>query len=328
MTTAILTSLSLAAALVSSPDDGPFYARSSCNEALQVVMSADAEKTKGLLAKLSASSDLEDKACAVWLELPLNEVEMSLNGSGKGLPERREKRLLRLFKFSKVFGKRRRHFAMLEVEARMRRVRLLVAKGERVNALSEARRVERMLDRVPDRSNPTVSYVKGVTRLAVSQSGLPLRMLLGMAGVPGNEKQGRRLLEELARGDTVYAGDATYILHHFAHENKDLEQSLTYGQMLVERFPHNPQFAYEYGKALYDAKKFKDLMALTAPFRAKLDENRALWTDRIRKKIYFISARAALALGQKEDAKRWATLASEQDYGGLVAETESLLKQL
>ncbi|MEL7371507.1 MAG: hypothetical protein AAFN74_21470, partial [Myxococcota bacterium] len=152
MATAILTTLTLTAVLASNADRAPFYARDNCKEALQVVMSAKPDQTEEILQKLAASSDLEDKACAVWLHMPLNEIEMSLEGNGKGLPERREKRLKRLFKFSKVFGKRRPHFAMLELEARMRRVRLLIQQGERVNSLTEARRVERMLDRLGNRT--------------------------------------------------------------------------------------------------------------------------------------------------------------------------------
>ncbi|MEM7677934.1 MAG: hypothetical protein AAF449_18200, partial [Myxococcota bacterium] len=150
----ILSTFTLAAVLAANADQSPFYDRDNCKAALQVVMSAQPDKTEKTLNELAASSDLEDKACAVWLHMPLNEIEMSLEGNGSGLPERREKRLMRLFKFSKVFGKRRPHFAMLELEARMRRIRLLVAKGERVNSLKEARRVERMLDQLGSRTNP------------------------------------------------------------------------------------------------------------------------------------------------------------------------------
>lgn len=312
---------------MSAPDDGPFYARSSCLAALEVVMSTKPEETAALLERLAESPDVEDKACAVWLELPLNEIEMSLEGKGHGLPERRAKRLLRLFKFSKYFQKRGRHFAMLELEARMHRVRLLVEKGDRMKALSEARTVERMLARVGDSPNPTVKYVRGVTRLAVSQSAFPLRMLLGMAGVSGDEEQGRRLLEELVQGKTVYAGDALYLLHHFAHENNDLEASLHYGERLVAKYPQNPQFAYEYGKALRDARKYEEVLALTSPFLERMTEDPNAWTDRIRKKIYFLSAEVALEVGKKQDAKRWAVLASQQKYGGLVSETSALLKR-
>ena len=326
---AIVSTLTLTAALVASANnDGPFYTRSTCKQALAVVMSADADATTKMLDELASSPDLEDKACAVWLELPLNEIEMSLEGNGHGLPKRREKRLVRLFKFSKAFGSRRPHFAMLELEARMRRVRLLVKKGERVNALREARRVERMLDQLGRRRNPTVDYVTGVTRLAVSQAAFPLRVLLGMAGVSGDEKNGRRLLEELASGDTVYAGDATYLLHHFAQENKDTEAGLRYGEMLTKRFPNNPQFAYEYARVLYRAKNYDGVFSATAKFRDRLTENPSAWSDRIRKKLYIISAKAALETGQKDKAKQWATLASQQKYGGLVQETSALLKQL
>ena len=327
MATAIITTLSLTAALVSSPT-GPFYSRSSCKDALQVVMSADIEKTKVVLKTLADSKDPEDKACAVWLELPLNEIEMSLEGNGQGLPERREKRLMRLFKFSKYFGRQKAHFAMLEVEARMRRVRLLLKKKERMSALSEARRVERMLDQVGQRSNPTIDYVTGVTRLAISQAALPLRMLLSMAGVSGDERLGRQKLEGLAAGDTVYAADAIYILHHFAQENDDMAASLRYGKMLVAKFPENPQFVFEFAKVLSRSGKHADVLETTGPFLARLKTDPAAWSDRIRKKLYFISATSALAVGRREDAKAWATLASEQDYGGLVAETNALLRQL
>ena len=327
MATAIFTTLSLTAALVAS-DDGPFYTRTACKEALAVVMAADTDKTKETLETLAKSKDLEDKACAVWLELPLNEIEMSLEGNGKGLPKRRERRLMRLFKFSKKFGRRRAHFAMLELEARMRRVRLLVKQGERVNALKEARRVERMLEQVGRRPNPTVDYVTGVTRLAISQAAFPLRWLLGMAGVSGDEKKGRRLLEKLAAGDTVYAGDANYILHHFAHENKDWPAAVRYGAKLTERFPDNPQFAYEYARALFASKKYDEIFATTAPFMARLQEDSNAWSGRIRKKLYFINAKASYEVGKKDDAKRLATLASEQRYGGLVEETNKLLKKL
>ena len=320
--------LSLTAAVISSTEGGPFYARQTCKDALQVVMSAEPETTKKTLKALADSSDVEDKACAVWLELPLNEIEMSLEGNGRGLPERREKRLMRMFKFSKFFGSRRPHFAMLEIEARMRRVRMLVQKGERIAGLKEARRVERMLDQLGPRRNPTVDYVRGVTRLAISQAAFPLRVLLGMAGVSGDEKLGRKLLEGLANGDTIYAGDALYILHHFAHKNDDVKAALRYGAMLTQRFPKNPQFAYEYAKVLYKAKRYDDVLKTTAYFREHVDQNPDAWSGRIRKKLYFVSAQAALEKGEKVDAKRWATFASKQKYGGLVKETDALLKRL
>ena len=328
MATAILTTLSLTAALSASTDDGPFYQRQSCKSALEVVMAANPETTATTLKTLADSSDVEDKACAVWLELPLNEIEMSLEGNGQGLPKRRERRLSRLFKFSKFFGKRKAHFAMLELEARMRRVRLLVKKGERVNALKEARKVERMLDQLGQRSNPTTEYVVGVTRLAISQASFPLRVLLGMAGVSGDEKKGRRLLEKLAEGDTVYAGDAMYILHHFAMQNDDQDASLRYGAALTSKYPNNPQFAYEYAKSLYKAGRNEDILKITEPFRAVLEKDEAGWSPRIRKKIYFISAKAALAMGDKPRAKSWATLAANQKYGGMKKETKALLEAL
>ena len=291
-------------------------------------MTAKPDAIEKSLSALAASDDLDDKACAVWLEQPLNEIEMSLEGNGYGLPDRRKKRLLRLFKFSKVFGKRSPQYAMLEMEARMRRVRLLAKDGERVGALKEMRRVERMLDQVGSRRSPTIDYVRGVTRLAVSQAGLPLRLLLGMAGVSGDEKVGRELLESLAKGDTVYAADALYILHHFAQENKDTKAGLRYGAMLTERFPNNPQFAYEYAKVLFRAKRYDEVLTATARFRSRLDEEPNAWSDRIRKKLYVISAKAALESGNKGDAKRWTTLASEQKYGGLKGETKALLRRL
>lgn len=310
---------------------GPWYARQACRKAYGTVMSAEVNAARSTLARLQRSPDLELRACGMWLEVPLCEIEMALEGESEALTARRRRRLERLFKFAMRYGRRRPHLLDLAIEARMRRVRLLVESGEQATALGEARKVEKMLaSRADLPSTPTRRYTRGLTDLAVSQSGWALRVLLGMAGIGGDAARGRRLLESLADGDSVYQGDALFVLHHFARKGSrpDAARTERYGGKLVRAFAQNPQFLFNRAVDQYETGRCADALATLAPVRSRLNEDPRLWSARVRKKVYWLTGRCALDTGDKPLAQKSLGLASREKYGGYAEELALLQRDL
>jgi hypothetical protein len=316
--------------LVAAPESTRWYDRPACQKALEVILAADLDEADRKIKPLEASSDAEDQACGVWLRATLAETQISVGGRLPALLENREKVLLRMFKFAKSHASER-HLADLEIEARMRRVRALVDKGERTDALKEINRTKELLAQRKDSTEtPTQKYVAGIVNSAVSQSGFPMKVVLGIAGVSGDADQGRQHLKDLAAGTSIYRYDAMYILHHFSRESPSKENGapIDYSKPLFSQFPTNPQFAYDLAVDLYEAKRCKDSLDALTDTRKKLAEAPNQWSSTVRAKLYYITGRCSFDVGDKATAKRYAELAKSQNYEDLADPIDDLIEQL
>lgn len=266
----------------------PWYARAECQAGLREVHSQELQRARQAIDALYRSADDELKLCALWLEIPLGNAELVLEGRSESLFERREDRLRALHGAAQRFGRGRSHWVDVAVEARMRRIQLLAQKGERTESVTEARRVLRQLERREGAPpSPSRSYARGAIDLAVGQATWALRMLLSAAGISGDPEAGQRALEELAASDTVYASEALLLLRQLSKDSRgaDAPQTLRYGAQLVARFPESPQFAMDHAADLLAAGRVADAGKVLAPFERRLQVDPELWSGRVRRNL-------------------------------------------
>lgn len=309
----------------------PWYAHAECKAAHREVMTLEISRVEVVIDRLKRHRDIELRACGYWLEIPRSTAELVLRGKRKISPEDHERRLKILHAFGMRFGKKRPHLRDLAIEARMRRVRLLLETGKKTDALEEARRVEKMLaSRAQKPTTASRTYVRGAIDLVVGESAWPVRTLLSMAGVEGDSKRGRTLLESLAKEDTVYRSEAGSVLYHFARENHGSRHARTqrYGRMLAAEFPENPQFGFDHGVDLVRLGKPAQALQRIEPAYRRLLKEPELWTSRLRKRIEWLTARAAFDCGQSKLAHEARTRAEKERYGGYKNELDILSKDM
>lgn len=311
----------------------PWYQRSSCENAAKAVLSGDFEAANARLGRLEASRDPDDQACAVWLHLLYAEIQLGLGGKLPALIQNRDKRLKNIYGFSKAHAKYAARFADLEIEARMKRVRFLAEDGKRGDALKEAKRSQTLLEqRLAKKAEPSVTleYSIGSSNLAVAFASWPVRMVIKLSGISGDEELGAKKLKALFQGDTVYRYEAAYLLHSFAVERPGdvLGSPVQYAEFLARQFPNNPQFLYEYAEALWTEKNCALAMQTLKPVQEVLAGEPGKWSSRIRGKIYLMSGRCALDLGRRDEARRFADLARSQRVDEIEEKLEDLLSKL
>lgn len=305
----------------------PWYARASCIHALETVLSTDFAAAEPKIKAIEKSADTDDQACGVWLRVSLAEAQLAVGGRLPALLEYRERMLSRMGGFSKAKGGIAKRFSDLELEARLRRVRVLVDKGEKGDALKEIQKVNDMLEKRGNAEpNATLTYSRGVSDSAVGNSPWALRTLMRMAGVKGDAKLGREALESLEKSGTVYKYDAMYLQHYFAlgAPDGDFGKPAPHAKKLVEKFPTNPQFAIELAKDLYAEKKIDQALDVVSTFLAQLEKQPSLYSNQLRAHLYLLSGRCAKELGKKELATHFALLAEAQSYAPLADEIEAL----
>lgn len=308
----------------------PWYERASCDRAIQAVLSADFDASDDRLRALESSSDVEDKACAVWARVVLAEVQIAIGGRMPALLENREHTLKRMYGFSRAHAALGPRFRDLEIEARVRRVRVLVDLGERREALKEMRRAGDLLDRRKGEPTATMRYVRGVSYMAVSQSPWALRTLMGMAGIRGEAEIGRGDLKTLERGTSVYRYDAVYLLHYFAEASPGGANGIPsdYSRRMSELFPTNPQFSYDYALDLQREKRCGDSLRAIERFTSKLQREPMLWSSQVRAKLYWLSGRCAMDLGDRALARTYVERAEAQKFSEINDKIEELRSEL
>lgn len=325
----MLPSLAFVALLSAAPHTSqPWYVRPTCKAAVDTVMAVrlqDAEKRISRLEK----GDVEDRACAAWARVTMAETQIAAGGRMPALMKNRERRLLQLFKFAKRH-RNHQHLADLAIEARIRRVRVLLDKGERTKALEESQLAEKLLERRGKASNPTLDYTRGVTNMAVSQSGWALKTLLSVAGVSGDASRGREALEALATSGTVYEADAQYVRHFFAVQSKSEENGDPAALMktLVDRYPSNPQLVYEYAMDLWRAKKCDVAFEAVSPTIQRIDADPGQFSNMVRAKLYWIGGACAADIGKRDLARRYAKMAEQQKFEPLAERIQELSSAL
>jgi hypothetical protein len=302
--------LTLSALLAGAPDETRWYDRASCQKGMEAVLSADMDEAERRIKPLEASGDVEDQACGVWLRAALAETQIAVGGRLPALMENRERVLLRMFKFAKVNGPKGQHLADLEIEARMRRVRALVDKGDKGDALKE---VNRTKDLLAQRKGAPGRRPKNTSRgSSTARPPTPASRCGWCSAWPAFleiRRRGRRHLMEVAKGTSVYRYDAMYVLHHFSRENRSEENGapVDYSKTLFDRFPTNPQFTYDLAVDLYEAKRCKDSLAVLTDARKRLETEPQSWSSTVRAKLYYITGQCSAEVGDKVTAKRYAS---------------------
>lgn len=305
----------------------PWYDQPECAAALTTINRGELAPAKAAIAKLRRAKDPAKIACGVWLEMPLSEVEAASQGKSATLDARVEKRLGLLMKFARHFGPRDPSFADLELEARLRRIRILAKKGERMALLKEARRVKAMLDkRKTGPRTATVDYAEGVLNLALSDMSWAVRQALSLAGLSGTRAVGVAKLKAVAKHGSVYESYARYLLRHFSKGDKaeELKQSTA----TFRRFPDSPLFAYDYGLDLRDAGRCKDALSALAPLRAELTANPKKWSSQVRARLYWMNARCAADTGDLKTARADLALAEAQGFDHVKGRVDALKAEL
>lgn len=314
----MITTLWLTSALLAA---GPWYENKECVSALQSILAIDFAAAEPKIKVFEKSGDTDDQACGVWLRVSLAEAQLAVGGRLPALLDNRERMLKRMYGFSKAKQKVAPRFADLETEARLRRVRVLLDKDEKSEALKEIKHIAEMREkRGENELNATAQYARGVINLAVGDSPFALRTLMRLAGVKGDSAIGRADLVALEKSATVYKYDAIYLQAYFAGDGPASPHS----GRLMNAFPTNPQFAYEHALHLYREKKLDDAFLIAKRYAGAVEKDPSLYSNQVRANLFWLSGRCAKDLGKREEAARYATLAEAQKFSPLEDEIEDL----
>jgi hypothetical protein len=306
----------------------PWYELPACDTALQQVHHASVEEADASIETLKRGG-IEERACGYWLSALLSEYRLAFEGHTAASLSRREKALHELYSFGKKYGSRP-HLSDLMIEARVRRIRMLFENGERTDALSEARRVSKMIQDRPPSDSPTFTYARSLVDLAMNEAGWAARTVLSMAGIHGDPDRGRATLKQMVLHQNAYQDEAMFALRHFAESSPGEAYGYPheFSQKLFEKFPENPQFAYDYAQDLTSIERCQDaLKVLKRPTQA-LEKAPNLYGNRVRAKLFVLMGRCALNTGDHQTAARYTDLAEKQKYAELSEEISELRARL
>lgn len=325
--------LAAAAAMpgVALADGVPWYDRPTCHDAVVTMMAPDFTAAEAKITKLERSPDLDDQACALWARASWSEFQISMLGKTPELTANRKKAISRLFGFAKANKPKAPRFGDLELEARLRRIRVLNEEGQRTQSLEDLKALEKLLvERGAANLTPAADYAAGVLNAALSSPGWAARALLSVVGMSTDPAEAARRLHRLIDGKSVYAWDASYVAQFFGSEigTKDFRGSAAYLGPLAEKFPSNPLFAFEKTRLLVDEKKGKEAQATIAPVLATLDGAPASWGPPARARVYWAAARAALAAGDRAAALKRAEQAKAERVKDMQERIEDLFDDL
>lgn len=154
--------------------------------------------------------------------------------------------------------------------------------------------------------------------------------MLSIAGLNVDPAVGAENLHKLVDGNSVYRGDAAYVSHFFGEEigEKYFRAPASYTRIIAEKYPTNPQFAYERASDLLAEKKATEALAQVAPAAARIDAAPGLWSPPLRAKILYTTARCLALTGKKDEAKKRAVAAKAERYGELADKISDLIDEL
>lgn len=311
--------LPAASAAAAPTEERPWYAHPECLRAQGEVVGRDAARALAAIQALEKSPSVELQACAHWLMIPLGVNELVFQGKSAALHLRTEARLEALFRFAMKYGRRYPHLRDLAIEARMRRVRLLIEMKERDRAIKEAQSVEKMLaSRAQAPQTPSWQYARGATDVAIGSTSWPLRVLASAAGIKGDAERGVRLLNELKATNTVYRAEALDVLHFFAEQDEEKPSARTLS-LVAERaraLPNSAYYALDLAESLAAVGRWAEAEKALANVRGVLTESPDEWTPRLRRRIYYVMARCAAERADLATAEAELVRASSEKWGG------------
>ncbi|MFO0727338.1 MAG: hypothetical protein U1E65_26405 [Myxococcota bacterium] len=314
-------------------DEVPWYERPGCQEINALFLGVEPDKAEERARKLDASKDPDDQACALWVRVSFSEFQLGLFGKTPENLSLRKKHLTRMFSFAKANKQKGIRFLDMELEARLRRTRILNEEGQRTQALEELRQLQSLVaerDAQKQPATPAFEYTRGVMNAALASPGWAARAVLSIAGLSIDPAVGAQHLHTLVDGDTVYRFDAAYVAHYFGEElgEKYFRKPSVYTKLVAEAFPTNPQFVYERSLDLLKAKDAKPALLLLRPIGERIDQTPGIWSAPIRAKVLYALARAEAVAGDKQKAKARAEGAKAEHFADLADKISDLLEEL
>jgi hypothetical protein len=288
----------------------PWHARTSCIEAVEMVAANRFDEVEEVLRRFERSADPDDRACAVYARVFMAENLLSIHGDEQEWLANRDRHLKRMLVFAKTHARFGARFADFEMEARMRRTRLLFEQGNKTSAVKEIRRTNSLLKaRLPEDHSDTVDFVQGVTYTIFGQTGFLARTLMSMAGIGGSPDAGHRSLRQLSSQPGAYRAEAMYLSHHFAYEDDgDQKDERPFGspvetaRRLVEEYPTNPQYRYEYAKILRKKDRPDEAYDALKPALEAIKADPSTWAAEMRAKLFYKATQCAIDVGSASQA--------------------------
>jgi hypothetical protein len=287
-----MRSLALAVGLLLSAEQAfaadPWFVRKECIEATRLTYAARLDEARSRATALLQSKDLDAQACGIWLSVALTEMEIALSDDEQKLLARMTKELDTMEAFGRDHGHVAQRFKDLIIEATLRRVHLNVRLGERAAAI---RAVEKAQDLMIERrrvrgGTPTYFYAEGVANLALTHADWPVRTILKLVGVEGDETRGQKAMRILLEKDSVYRPEATCVVRAFALDSAEtLGAPLEYSQKMYTSFPDNPQMALDVAHDLKAANRCDEVPAKLARVSGRLSKDPKAYSEKVRRKL-------------------------------------------
>jgi hypothetical protein len=283
---AVAIGLSLSAQPALAAD--PWFVRADCMEATRLTYAARLDQAKARAAALLASKDLDARACGIWLSVGVTEMEIALFDDEERLLARMAKELDAMHSFGSEHGHVAQRFEDLVIEATLRRVHLEVRRGERSAAIRAVEQAQKLMEkrrRVPT-GTPTYFYAEGVANLALTHAAWPVRTILKLVGVEGDEERGRKAMKKLLERESVYRPEATCVTRSFALDSAEaLGAPLEYSERMYTSFPENPQMAFDVANDLREANRCREVPAKLARFSGKISRDPGAFSEKVRRKL-------------------------------------------
>ena len=185
--------------------------------------------------------------------------------------------------------------------------------GQRTQALDELKQLQKLVSERDPALPPTppLYYTKGVLNAALSSPGWAARTVLSIAGANGTSGAVTELSERVC---SPAASGAIAVQR--------------YTRIIAEKYPTNPQFAYERATDLLAEKKAAEALGQIAPAAARIDAAPGLWSPPLRAKVLYTTARCLAASGKKDEAKKRALAAKAERYGELADKISDFIDEL
>jgi hypothetical protein len=133
---------------------------------------------------------------------------------------------------------------------------------------------------------PTYFYAEGVANLALTHAYWPVRTILKLVGVEGDEERGQKAMKKLLEKESVYRPEATCVVRSFALDDAEaLGAPLDYSQKMFTNFPENPQMAIDVAFDLKEADRCTEAHEKLAPLNHKVAKNPAAFSEKVRRKL-------------------------------------------